>query len=106
MVRLGERALVVRIDRALVRAEAVVCIDERMGAIQSLPATPAIPGGAHALAQPCAAGLGLGVGTARLFVGVRSAARTLSVRDAEVRSLAELVRVPTAGDVLALVGAP
>ncbi len=106
VVRLGERALVVRIDRAVVRADAVACIDERLGAIQAVPATPAIPGGAHALAQPCAIGLGLSVGTARLFVGVRSAARSLAVRDDDVRALANLVRVPSAGDVLAALGAP
>jgi hypothetical protein len=106
VVRLGQRALVVRIDRAVVRADAVACIDERLGAIQAVPATPAIRGGAHALAQPCAIGLGLSVGTARLFVGVRSAARSLAVRDDDVRALADLVRVPSAGDVLAALGAP
>jgi len=96
VVRCAQHWLMITSYCTYVRRDAVSVIDERPGSLHLSPATPAVPGGAQALAQPDAIGVTVSVGTGRIFTGVRTQARSLAVTHADVCVLAGLVQAPSA----------
>jgi len=105
VVRCAQHWLMITSYCIYVRRDAVSMIDERPGSLHLSPATPAVPGGAHALAQPDAIGVTVSVGSGRIFAGVRTQARTLAVTHADVCALADLVHAPSAAMVMGAVEA-
>jgi len=96
VVRCAQHWLMITSYCTYVRRDAVSMIDERPGSLHLTPATPAVPGGAQALAQPEAIGVTVSVGAGRVFTGVRTQARSLAVTHADVCALAALVQAPSA----------
>jgi hypothetical protein len=105
VVRCAQHWLMITSYCTYVRRDAVSLIDERPGSLHLSPATPAIPGGAGALAQPDAIGVTVSVGSGRIFAGVRTQARSLAITHADVCALAALVQAPSAAMVLRAVEA-
>jgi len=105
VVRCAQHWLMIACYCTYVRRDAVSMIDERPGSVHFSPATPAVPGGAQALAQPDAIGVTVSVGMGRVFTGVRTQARSLTVTHQDVCVLAALVQAPTALMVLSAIEA-
>ena len=107
IVRLAPgRWAVVGANTTYVRRAAISVIDDRQGMLHFMPSTPApSPGGkgVGALAQPHAHGVTVVAASGRIFCGVRSLGRMLSVTGADVEAVARLVHPPDAADMLALV---
>jgi hypothetical protein len=96
--------LLVTAYHTYVKRALIGVIDDRPGALHALPATPAVPGGAHALAQPESAGVTVSVGSGRIFCGVRSQARSLLITHDDLQTLATLLRAPSAASLMAVLG--
>ncbi len=89
-----------------VRRAAISVVDERQGMLHFMPSTPAPAAGGKgvgALAQPHAHGVTVVAASGRIFCGVRSLGRLLSVTGADVEAVAALVKPPDAAAMIALV---
>jgi hypothetical protein len=104
IIKIGEaRYIVYTTVSTFVRRSAVSVVDQHPGITQYLPPTPAVPGGAQALAQPISHGFTLIAASGRIFCGVRSNARTLAITSKDVADFAQMAKVPTASDFMNLV---
>jgi hypothetical protein len=89
-----------------VRRAAISVVDERQGMLHFMPSTPAPAAGGKgvgALAQPHAHGVTVVAASGRIFCGVRSLGRLLSVTGADVEAVAGLVQPPDAAAMIAWV---
>ena len=100
------RWAVVSSNVTYVRRAAISVVDERQGMLHFMPSTPAPAAGGKgvgALAQPHAHGVTVVAASGRIFCGVRSLGRLLSVTGADVEAVAQLVKPPDAAAMIALV---
>lgn len=105
----AQRWLLVRHHETLVRRNAISLIDDRIGGGTLMPPTPAPMANHHQgtiQALPQAEGLSMAVGSARVFCGVRSAARSVEVTPSDIHLLAVMVHIPTSSLLLEMVIRP